>query len=735
MAQKTKKFVDLFEAILADLKQTARNWLLILLVSIACSYCIIVLVFRNSYNRYATGQLAWMFLLAPVIYVITAILFNRLFIPGLKGLSRDSRLSLMFLSLIIGAVLSWLVPAPAPFFYRQHTLQLVTSGERNPDSQGSIVEVRPISFIDGNPITAEQFSLSGDWQIKENALVSQGTGAPSTAEFQGMLPDGIVLRFRFKNDAGQVNVIFDGQKESFDLYSKLYEQYGATGAVPITVSAWQGSSLLTKILLAASAILFYLGIVFFVFLVCFIFQSGVLKPRVALVVLAIAYLSIFALFVQLKQSYRLFNAERIYNDTPSYIRIAEEPLNSMSFWAGERSFSLPLLYKLMKINQNNFRLRESMIRVGDVQTWLSIVSWTILGLALASQMRRRWLGPLAFLLVLSFSLSLEIGLWDRLMLSESISLSMFALMVASWLFLLVLPPRWLRSVVGVLYIILACVITILYSFARDNNIYFLAASAGVFALILIFKKAPPPTRKLFLAYTIFLVILFVGQNLSFELGNRWQFHVFDNIALRMTLDPTSFTYYKAAGLPVNDKLLAAPYMNTNDFHYLFFEDPDMQPLRDWVVAKGQSTWLKYMLTHPEYSILRPLRDANRMINGGSLEYRYSRYPYQPLPPWLVALDAAIFPRHLLELVVILGLVVAGGWLFMTGREQGQPAWLVVFLLVLTIIPLVFIYWNGNPIEIERHANQLSVQYRLAGWMALMFLVDRLALRFNPLPSI
>jgi len=139
----------------------------------------------------------------------------------------------------------------------------------------------------------------------------------------------------------------------------------------------------------------------------------------------------------------------------------------------------------------------------------------------------------------------------------------------------------------------------------------------------------------------------------------------------------------------------------------------------------QSTYYRYIITHPAVSILAPIQNFSKILNGDNLEYRYPEYPYQPIPPFLSQLDnrftrangwAGIYP----------GIGYPWRLDLPDKRDSAHPAWIIVLLLVLTIVPLLFIYWNGNPLEIERHVIQLGVQYRLAGWMALILLVDLLS---------
>jgi hypothetical protein len=698
-----------------DLRQTVHYLLLILLISSALFFLLIGLTRSNSYGIYPPPRLLWGIIVIPLFYVLTAILLNRLFLPKLRILPKQSRLNLALLSLLVAAVFAWIFPTPLPAISKQHTIQIISTGVNGSTlppstSQGAVIEIYQMRFVNGALVPLDEFKLSGDWQIRKEKLVSDGTITPSVAELSGVLPDGIVLWLRFNNHAGKAIVSLDNQSAPLDLFSKQE----LSGSIPFTSSPWQGASAWEIVLLLFCSILFYLGVYFIVYSVLFIFEFHLIKSKLAVtLILLLMYGAVLGVYFQVKSSYHWFNGERIFNDTPSYIQTAQSSINSLEFWAGERTFTLPLLYKLNGLNLKNFYLTDNLKRIGDVQTWISMASWIALGLALAANMRRKWLGPLAFGLVLFFSLSLEISLWDRLMLSESISFSMFALLVAAWMFLELMPGRWLRKstsgrmstsgqmsisgthLVGYIYLVVLCLISVLFSFARDSNIYFLAISAGFFALMLLVRRTRPETRKYYLIYVIFIAALFFAQNISFQRGDRWVPHVYDNLASRIVADPQGLAYFKAAGMPVNEKLLKTPYQTHPEINIVFGEDPDMQPLRDWVMLKGQSTYFRYIITHPAVSILAPIRNFKKILNGGNLEYRWPRYPYQPVPPRISSLDNNMYPRQWWELAIILGLVLAGGWL---------------------------------------HLIQLGVQFRLAGWMALILLVDRLLVSFSQIGS-
>lgn len=89
---------------------------------------------------------------------------------------------------------------------------------------------------------------------------------------------------------------------------------------------------------------------------------------------------------------------------------------------GQRPPVVPALYHLLGSNFAAIVL---------VQSLLAAACWTALAFAVTSLLHARWLRPSAILIVLAFSFAPEVLWWERELLSESVSLSLFALLLAS----------------------------------------------------------------------------------------------------------------------------------------------------------------------------------------------------------------------------------------------------------------------------------------------------------------
>ena len=711
----------------AHRKQVLKFWWLILLIASAWFYFAAVIIGKNWYGVYNPGLLLWGFLGIPLIFIGFTVVAVGLILPNLGRAHRKERIFLFGLSLVIAALLAWLFPPPMPAFSQPHTLRLVPTGTLNPASKGAEIEIEGLRAIDGSSIPLDRLALSGDWRLAGGKLVSHDEQPASVAVLSGPIPGGVELRMEFHRKAGRLLVQLDDHSQEIDLYSP----WNTKGNVVIFPSPWAGYSFIHRGFVILGAFLYFLALAALVFMVGLVFQLRLLPSWVELALLASFYLVVLVFFVGHKRSYANFSAERVYGDTITYARTAEVPLSSFRFWFSDRTFTLPLLYKLSGMNTGNYTDREVMRRVADSQTWLSIVGWTALALAAAATMRKRWLGPVAFALVLFFSLSIDISIWDRLMYSEAVSFSLFALLLAMWFGLELLPAKWRTSLIRGLYLFGMVLVTVLYSFTRDTNLYFLLVAGVIFTLAAVFKRTAPENKRVYLVYALAILGLFFFQNMTMRLGSRWQIHIFDHIVRRILVDEQALDYFQAAGLPTSQKLFALTEMGVGEYQGLLERSdiPEYKAVRDWVNQSGQSTYIRYLLEHPEKSLLQPVQNFGNLINGNNLEYRFPVFPNQPIADFIETNDQKFYLRSLASFFGLIVLLAMGIWMHWSGRDRRHPAWIVLAVLVISIPPLAFMVWNGNPLEIERHAAQIGLQFRLAGWIGLMLLFDELALSY------
>jgi hypothetical protein len=448
----------------------------------------------------------------------------------------------------------------------------------------------------------------------------------------------------------------------------------------------------------------------------------------------LAYVLIIAAFLAVKWSYFRFDNENIFHDTLGYLSVAIRPIYSLSFWAGERPFTLPLLFKILGVDFQNYQSPDSLMRIAYTQVWISIICWLVLGFTVERRFRNRWMGIATFGLVLVFSLVYEISRWDLLLIAESLTFSLFALMLAGWVWLLVLSTSPRRTLRAYLILLVIIVITVLYSFARDASLYFVIMGAVLFAIASLFHQFGLH-RPLILIYLASTILLWFGQNASINTANRWQIYIYDQYALRLTDTPELVEYFKKAGLPMMEKLYKKPTMRGQVYQEMLLFDHAYEPVRQWTTAHGKATYVGYLLTHPLMTLGQPLEYAYELLNGASETLLYGRstpasdgyrrplIPDQRLPRYIRGLTKIFFPVLPVWAygVLYLFLLFLAGWALL--NRWDPVIWLVIFALLITLYPLMILVWFGDPLEMWRHSLQNSISFRLAGWLAFGFTVD------------
>jgi hypothetical protein len=438
--------------------------------------------------------------------------------------------------------------------------------------------------------------------------------------------------------------------------------------------------------------------------------------------------AVFSAFLAIRIVISGLDYVRIYRDTLTYAAFAQKSLSDLAFWAGRVPFTYPLLMKF--IGSGSFAAGENIQRsnpLSSFQVVFSLVSWGLLAFVFSRRMKHRWAGVTAFAVVLLFSASLDITLWDRILLSESATHSLFALVVAFWVVgsrLIATPPA--RKWIIIPYFLGLALATILFAFMRDTNSYLLLSTAVLMALILFIKKVRNnPLAPAYIGYIVLIVLIFFLENRSSDLGKRWQTPFLNVLIERVHQQPEMLDYFVRSGMPQSGELLAAQKnLSGLDYHELVSYNPLFTALRAWSETSGKSAFTRYLLTRPFRSIIEPFKNANLLVNGINLEYRQARVHD---PPWITALTGFFYSHNSIILLSGLLVVLVAVILLWAKRHDDLDGHIPLILLVVTY-PLMFIVWHGDAGEIERHSALIGITYRLSIWLLVCWLLDQVHLK-------
>ena len=409
-------------------------------------------------------------------------------------------------------------------------------------------------------------------------------------------------------------------------------------------------------------------------------------------------LILFLLYSALRiVTFPAFEEVRSFPDTPVYTELASQTIWDLHFWVGPRPWTTSLFYKLLRIDPQ---------RIAKFQLAFSTICWGLLALCVARTLRSSWLGPIAFTMILVFSLSAEIIMWDGVILSDSISLSLMALFIASWLWL-VEDWQWFK-------VALLTLAAFLWSFAKDTNAWVVLMIA---ALIIIAVVARRIQGRYVLIASVFALI-FAMNDVSANRAHRWVVAFMNIVGLRILLSPERTAYFAELGMPVTPALMQRREKKAWTDNWAFFKDPGLQNFRDWLHADGKASYIRFLLAHPAMTTQEPLRHPEELLAPELKNYAPVNFS-----PILSGALAEIVYVKIWGLLLIWAAGIVVGLVVGLGLWKHRKAVIVSLALIVLAYPHAVLVWHGDPNEIGRHALQAGVHFRLGLWLLLMMAAD------------
>jgi hypothetical protein len=388
---------------------------------------------------------------------------------------------------------------------------------------------------------------------------------------------------------------------------------------------------------------------------------------------------------------------RMATDSPVFLDMALRPVLSKAFLAGQRPFTVPLMYKLVG---------ASPMAVGILQAGLSMLAWTLLAVQVARSMHGFWVKVAGFGLVLTFSLSSGVMGWDTVIMSESISLSLMVLLVAGWLWLL---EAWHWSKV-----VLLVVITFFWAFSRETNAYVVLMIAAILSGAALVQ----PSCRRYLWIAVFFVTFFVANQVSSNVGRRWEFPFLNVLAQRILPSPIVKAYFRLAGMPVTPQLEDMADQWASSHGGAFYNDPNLAEFRQWFRSRGRLTYLQWFLCRPCPFLVEPIVEMGEMFGSSGYGYFSVRFT-RSLPE---SIEGVVYPREATPFLWWLAAIAAGA---VIGAKawRSSPLWAVPLTLILLMYPHAFLVWHGDAMEVGRHAVQAGIQFHLGLWLLGLLALD------------
>ena len=396
----------------------------------------------------------------------------------------------------------------------------------------------------------------------------------------------------------------------------------------------------------------------------------------------------------------------IWPDSTGYAATSRAGWFSLDLWAGARAPGLPLA---LKATGRHFDVLVDLQFVASELAWMA-VAWVV-----GQSLRPGWPRWLGSGLVLGFALTGPVTLWDRQLLTESLSLTFLATTFAAS-FWFTQERTWARA-----FVLLASVVA--WVAMRDAHGVAIALAGLVVVIgvvIAALRGSSVDARVVALGFALVLVAGVARAGADHSARNLQP--ISNVYAVRVLPFPDRLDWFADHGMPQRARLEAmarsarlADEPGARIVSALAGEhsDPLLAPYFGWLRDHGETTLLRYAVTHPGYLFTEPFERPERGFNtaGGWSGYvpDHRRVPL---------VDRLLFPPWPVVLVLIVVACVIAAW----QRLRSWEWWLTFGWAALGFIALAAA-WHADGQELSRHVLVPDVQIRLATFVALALAVN------------
>ncbi len=337
-----------------------------------------------------------------------------------------------------------------------------------------------------------------------------------------------------------------------------------------------------------------------------------------------------------------------------------------------------------------------------VQGMVSAVSFDLLALAVFVRVGRGWFRYLVAAFIACMAVAQSISLWNYSILTESFTLSVNALALASWVRFrgsrLLVPTLGVAVFAGVML--------------RDSEVMlFLLLALG----LVLFGLHDKPERRIQWAAAVCVAAVSLGA-LFVAIGTkRTSVYLKDVFYVRIFPFPSRVAWFSAHGMPDGraiDALAGSTSAPGGYAKVVTYDstDPAFAPLNAWFRDSASREYVLYLATHPGYVLFEPFQHPTQSFNSVSSNVRGYAPSGQRYPRLI---DVIVFPPG--WLLAVGALVTAS---LLLGDEADEKFLVQALLLMAVGVVLTLIVWHGEGQEIARHNLESDVIGRLAVVLAL-----------------
>lgn len=406
------------------------------------------------------------------------------------------------------------------------------------------------------------------------------------------------------------------------------------------------------------------------------------------------------------------------NDTQSYINASQVPLFSSEIFTGRRLFTTNLLYKFFEpqdgyeilvngsIQTTRRVVQPSFIGIVVLQVALSIIGWGMLSIVVATHIQNTLMKILSTFIILLFAFTPQIADWDSILLSESLTFSLFALILAILIHIVFLLFNNQNTSIKI-WLGIFLFVFFIWTFLRDTNLFIALVTISLILGSYIFSSH---RKNKVLHFTLAILgFIFVIGFTTASRSTRSQVQLVNIYQDDLLSSPLRAEILKEMGMPT-------PY------------SPEYQI---WFEENATSTLVKFMIQYPGYPLQKIINDFPWSFT--EIEQTYFKAPELQTRTTLKIIGDALHPQNTTPFGISLLLLI--GLIQLSIKKIGDsPAWLWIGLWLflsssIMLIPTIL----GDTWALNRHALLSTTIYRLCMWLFAIVIID-IALEKNSQPA-
>ena len=399
------------------------------------------------------------------------------------------------------------------------------------------------------------------------------------------------------------------------------------------------------------------------------------------------------------------------NDTITFIEGSQVPLFSAKMMTGRRLLTTNLIYKIFEpesgykilvngsLETSKRVFQEGFDGIVLLQTVLSILGWSVLTWIMSAHMKSLAGKVITALVIPAFAYTPQLADWDSILMSESMTFSLFVLQLALLIHIVFLLHKDANAKVAP-WMIAWGMVYFLWANVRDSNNYAALVLVGLTSVTLFLPKFHK--HKALIGGIVFSVILFALGLVTFQQSGR---------SLISTINIyIGDIFPHPARVEFMQKELGMPTPKTPEFE-------------TWYQEHGVTAVTRFFVEHPGYVLEKLVRDFPDAFEQGVQTY-FVMPEKKLFRERLTALGESLHTEtatpFLIGLLLLVGILLSALY---QGAETSQPwAWISAFLFLsstLIIIPTIL----GDTWALHRHTIFSIAMYRLSMWMSAIILMD------------